>query len=103
MTFLPNQSPACSNNAKNLIIVGLVFGAIWITGMILTGVSMSAITKSATNAYAGSSGQDILKSLNASDGAMYVVGMVMNSIGFLGLVIGMPILGSMRSKMQCDL
>jgi hypothetical protein len=99
MVALSMQSAPCRSNAKSLIIVGVIFGAIWITGLVLQGVAFSAAGSAAKSILEGKS----VPSSAGMDAVMFWVGSGLSTIGFLGLIIGMPILGDARKKMACDL
>lgn len=93
---------ACSQNAMNLIIVGLVFGTLWLGGLL---GAVLTFRKLAADLYGDvTQKKSLAQMLSSGDRQLavgYVLSMVASNIGFLGLVIGMPILGAQRRKLTC--
>ena len=100
--MLSAQSPACRQNAISLIVVGVVFGVLWIGGMILQGVGLSALGQDGIKAAAASPPPSTVDSAYGHF-LMFMIGGALAAVGFIALVIGMPILGAARSKMACDI
>jgi glucose uptake protein GlcU len=106
MHFLSNQSPSCRSNALNLIIVGVIFGSLWIAGTIMQVISFKSLGNSLSAAVndpkkvVATPGDTLMSAIDAA--RVFTIGSLLATIGFLALVIGMPILGAARHKMSCD-
>ena len=96
------QSLACRNNARSLVIVGVIFGALWLGGLAMQIAGATNLGSDGLKVLGQQQG-DVSASAAYSHGLLFVIGSVLSSVGFLALVIGMPILGSMRYKMRCDM